>query len=98
MDRLENVATPLTADTVVVPDSVPPPGLAPIATEMLAVELVTVFPNASCTATCTAGLIDVPAVVLVGCTVKATREAPAGLMVNADEVAPVSPLDAPVRV
>src|SRR5437868_6436439 len=51
MDRLENVATPLTADTVVVPDSVPPPGLVPIATVMLAVEPVTVLPNASCTVT-----------------------------------------------
>src|SRR5262245_50075350 len=89
MERLENVATPPTAATVVVPDSVPPPGLKPMATVMLAVELVTVFPNVSCTATCTAGLIAAPAVVLVGCTVKASREAPAGLMVNAVEVAPV---------
>src|SRR5438876_1112833 len=45
MDRLENVATPLTAATVVVPESVPPPGLVPIAAVMLAVELVTVLPN-----------------------------------------------------
>src|SRR5690348_1549541 len=86
MDRLENVATPLTADTVAVPDSVPPPGLAPIATVMLAVELVTVFPNASCTATCTAGAMSAPAVELVGWTVKATRFAAAGLMLNADDV------------
>src|SRR6185436_17536275 len=88
MDRLENVATPLDAATVWVPDSVPPPGLVPMATVTFAVELVTVFPNASCTATCTAGLIAAPAVVLVGCTVKARRFAAAGLMVNADEVAP----------
>ena len=31
-ERLEKVATPLNAATVVVPDSVPPPGLVPIAT------------------------------------------------------------------
>src|SRR5688572_31691896 len=89
MHSLEHAATPLTADTVVVPDSVPPPGLVPIATVMLAVELVTVFPNVSCTATCTAGLITAPAVAFVGCTVKASLEAAAGVMLNADEVAPV---------
>src|SRR3954471_21703918 len=90
MERLENVATPLTAATVVVPDSVPPPGLVPMATVMPAVEPVTVFPNASCTVTCTAGLTALPAVALVGCTVKATLLAAAGLMLNTDEVAPVS--------
>src|SRR6185369_9439752 len=65
MDRVENAATPFTAATVVVPDSVPPPGLLPMATVTLAVELVTVLPNASCTATCTAGLIAAPAVAFV---------------------------------
>src|SRR5512140_245232 len=99
MDRLEKVATPNDADTVVVPDSVPPPGLVPIATVMLADELVMVFPNVSCTATCTAGERLVPAVALSGgCRVKASLEGAAGLMLNADEVAPVSPLDAAVRV
>src|SRR5687767_16023207 len=98
MERLENVATPADADTVVVPDSAPPPGLVPIATVTFAVELVTVFPNASCTATCTAGLIAAPAVVLVGCTVKASRDAAAGLMLKADEVAPVRGADAAVSV
>src|SRR6185436_1260040 len=93
MDRLENVATPLTADTVVVPDSVPLPGLVPIATVMLAVELVTVLLKASCTVTCTAGLIATPAVALPGCRVKASLVAAAGLMLNADEVAPVNPDD-----
>ena len=61
MERVEKLATPLTAATVSVPDSVPPPGLVPIATVTLAVELVTVLPNASCTATCTAGTIATPA-------------------------------------
>src|SRR5262245_6318823 len=98
MERLENVATPLTADTVVVPDSAPPPGLLPMATVTLAVELVTVFPNASCTDTCTAGLIDAPAVALVGCTVKASLLADAGVMLNDDEVAPVSPPAVAARV
>ena len=39
MDRLENVATPLTAATVAVPDSAPPPGLKPMDTVMLAVDV-----------------------------------------------------------
>src|SRR5436309_13492699 len=98
MDRLEKVATPATAATVVVPDSVPPPGLVPIATVMLAVELVTVLPNASCTVTCTAGLTATPAVALVGWTVKATLEAAAGVMLNAAEVAPASAPEAAVSV
>src|SRR3954471_14960696 len=98
MDRLENDATPLTADTVAVPDSAPPPGLVPIATAMLAVEVVTVFPNASCTATCTAGLIATPAVVLDGCTVKASLLAAAGLMLKAVLLAPVSAPEAAVSV
>src|SRR5512139_1533436 len=98
MDRLEKVATPADADTVVVPDSVPPPGLVPIATVMLAVELVTVFPNASCTATCTAGLIATPAVALDGCTVKASREAAAWLMLKAVLLAPVSAVEAALSV
>src|SRR5512140_2440455 len=98
MDRLENVATPALADTVVVPESVPPPGLVPIATVMLAVELVTVLLNASCTVTCTAGAIAAPAATLLGWTVKASLVAAAGLMMNVEEVAPASPLDAAVSV
>src|SRR5436190_1676021 len=98
MERLEKVATPLTAATVVVPDGVPPPGLVPIATVMLAVELVTVLPKASCTVTCTAGEMFTPAVALVGWTVKASLDAAPVLMLNAVEVAPVSGADAPVSV
>src|SRR5262245_8962516 len=98
MERLENGGTPATADAVIVPESVPPPGLVPMATVMPAVELVTVFPNTSCTVTCTAGLIAAPAVAFAGCTVKASLEAAAGLMVNDDEVAPVSPPEVAVRV
>src|SRR6185295_12602276 len=98
MDRLENVATPATAAADVVPESAPPPGLVPMATVMVAVELVTVLPNVSCTATCTDGLIDAPATTFAGCTVKATFAAAAGLMVNAVELAPVSAPDAAVSV
>src|SRR3954467_8992953 len=91
MDRLENVATPPAAATVLVPDSVPPPGLAPMATVMVAVELVTVLLNASCTVTRTAGAMDTPATVVVaGWTVNASWAAAAGLMVNGADVAPVS--------
>src|SRR5436190_112125 len=98
MERLENVATPATAATVVVPDSVPPPGLVPIATVTLAVELVTVLPNASCTDTCTAGAIATPAVAVVGWTENASAAAAAGLMLNPAELAPVSGADAAVSV
>src|SRR4051812_1060595 len=98
MERLEKVAIPATAATVAVPDSVPPPGLVPIATVMLAVELVTVFPNASATSTCTAGAIATPAVAFVGWTVNPSLVAAAGLMLNDDEVAPLGGLAAAVRV
>src|SRR2546427_39031 len=57
MLRLEKVATPLTAATVVVPERVPLAGLVPIATVMLVVAVITVLPWASWTATCTAGVI-----------------------------------------
>src|SRR5256885_975378 len=42
--RLANVATPLTAATVVVPDSAPPPGFVPMATVTLPVNVGSVFP------------------------------------------------------
>src|SRR3954465_10626116 len=98
MDRLENVATPPAAATVSVPDSVPPPGLVPMATVMLALELVTVLLKASCTVTCTAGAIATPAVAVAGWTVKASFEADAGLTLNPAEVAPVSDADAAASV
>src|SRR6185436_6655235 len=98
MDRLENVATPLAAATVSVPDSAPPPGLVPMATVMLAVELVTVLSKASRTVTWTAGAIATPATAFAGWTVNASLVAAAGLMLNADEVAPVNPADAAVSV
>src|SRR5512140_1032156 len=98
MERLENVAMPATAATVLVPDSVPPPGLVPIATVMLAVELVTMLLKASCTVTCTAGAMDTPATALVGCVAMASLDADAGVMLNAKEVALDNNADAAVSV
>src|SRR3954468_8018203 len=98
MERLENVATPDDADTVVVPESVPPPGLVPMATVMLAAELVTVLLKASCTVTCTAGAIATPATALLGCTENASLEAAAGVMLNPAEVVPVRPAELATRV
>src|SRR5256885_10136829 len=68
MDRPEKLATPFTGFTVVVPDSVPPPGLAPSATVTAPEAFVTVLPEASWIAT--AGAIPAPAVALLGCAVK----------------------------
>src|SRR5205814_2019376 len=72
MLRFAKLATPLTAATVLVPDSVPLAGLVPIASVMLVVAVVTVLPWASWTATCTAGVFIAPAPALLGCTVKAS--------------------------
>src|SRR3954468_21711802 len=98
MDRLAKTATPLAADTVVVPDSVPPPGLVPIAMVMAALEPVTVLLNASCTVTCTDGEMAWPATAFAGWTVKGRLGAAAGLMLNAVETVPASGADAAVSV
>src|SRR3989442_940268 len=45
--RFANVATPFTAFTGALPESVPPAGLLSMAIEMAPVKLVTVFPDAS---------------------------------------------------
>src|SRR5213592_2477491 len=68
--KVENVATPLAAATVLVPARVPLAGLVPIATVMLVVAVVTVLPWASWTVTCTAGVFIAPAAAVLGCTVK----------------------------
>src|SRR5439155_23840628 len=70
MLNVENVATPLTAFTLVVPDSVPPLGFVPIATVIRPVYPVTVFPDASRAVTRTDGIVW-PAWVVCGCVVKA---------------------------
>ena len=92
-DPAVKTAIPLAATTVVVPDSVPPPGLVPIAMVMLAVELVTVSLNASCTVTCTDGEMAAPAMAFAGWTVKASLAAAAGLMLNPVDPAPVNGVD-----
>src|SRR5262249_61724959 len=81
MLRLENVAMPFTAATESVPLSVPLPGFVPMATVIMLVAEVTVLPCASCTVTCTAGVMEEPAVVFVGRVVKASLlAAPAGML------------------
>src|SRR2546427_685926 len=90
MERFAKVATPEAAATVAVPESVPPPGLAPMATVTLAEELVTVLAKASWTVTWTAGAIEAPAKALVGWAVKASFAAGAKVMLNPALVAEVS--------
>src|SRR5207249_5532496 len=72
MLRLENVATPLTAVRLVVPESVAPPGLTPSATVTVPVKSVATLPWASRAVTCTAGVSAAPAAPFVGCTVNAS--------------------------
>jgi hypothetical protein len=98
IERLLNVATPLTADTVVVPLRDPPLGFVPIAAVTEADEVVTTFPFASSTETCTAGLMDVPATAFDGCPVKASFVAAPAVMLNALLVVPVRPLLAAAKV
>src|SRR5258708_12309002 len=45
--RFENVATPLTAATLVVPERIPPLGFVPIATVTVPVNAVPLFPRPS---------------------------------------------------
>src|SRR5437867_274556 len=70
MLRSPNSATPLTGVTDVVPESLPPTGLVPIATVTLAVKLVSTLPRVSCTWTWTAGVITLPGVAVLGWTLK----------------------------
>src|SRR6266480_1572971 len=92
------VATPLTAATVAVPDSAPPPGLLPSATVTFPEKLVTVLPRLSCVVTWTAGVIAAPATTFDGCRVKTSLFAVAALMLNAALVGALSPVDAAVSV
>src|SRR6266487_3587249 len=100
MLNVENVATPLTAFTLVVPASVPPPGFDPIATVISPVYPVTVFPDASRAVTRTAGIVWL-AWVDCGCVVNARLVAGGGgaaVMLKLALVAPVSPLALAVSV
>src|SRR5438046_10143318 len=93
-----NVATPPAAATAAVPESVPPPGFAPMASVTVAVNAVAVFPCASSAVTWTAGVIGAPAVALVGCTENTRCVAAPAAMLNGALVAVDSPPAAAVRV
>ena len=67
IERLENVAAPLTAATGVVPESVPVPGFVPSATAMRADDVVATLPDESSTLTTTPGVITTPSAVFEGC-------------------------------
>src|SRR5213592_2307614 len=90
----EKVATPATAAMVLVPDKVPLLGFVPIATVMFPVNPVAVFPLPSWAVTSTAGVIAVPAVVVLGCTLNTNCAAEPAVMLNAALVV----LPAPVAV
>src|SRR5512142_2069968 len=95
MLKVENVAAPDTAATVVVPESaapaVPVPGV--IATATFPVKLVTALPPGSSALTIIAGAIVVPAVVVAGDTVKPSRLAAPTATSNGALVAPVRPAE-----
>src|SRR5256884_4984058 len=96
----ENVATPATAATTLVPASVPVLGFVPIAIVTFPVNPVAVFPCASCAVTCTAGVIAAPAGVVLGCTENTSCVAvPAGSLEHTPDVhpppVPVSPQPVP---
>ncbi len=98
MLRLLKVATPATALTLVVPASVPPPGLVAIASVTVPVNPVAVLLEPSSAVTTTAGVMVAPAVVVVGCTVIASCVAGATLTLKAGLVAEVSPVALPTSV
>src|SRR2546427_354565 len=93
-----NVATPATAATAVVPERVPLPRFAPGAAVTVHVKPVAVIPCPSSAVTCTAGVRDAPAAVLVGSIVNASCVAAPGVMLNAALVAPVTPVALTVSV
>ena len=83
IDRLLNVATPLTAGTLNVPPNVPPPEFVPMASTTDDVFPVTTLLKASSIETWTAGLRDTPAVALLGCAVNTRCVTVAGFTVCA---------------
>lgn len=90
--RSLKLATPATAFFVVVPLSVPPLGLFPIAIVIEAEEEVIVFPKLSWTTTVGGPDNAAPAPALPGCTEKASLFAAPALTLNALLVAPVRPV------
>ena len=85
------MATPATALTVVVPDSVPPLGLLPSEMDTAAVDVIAGLPLRSYRVTFTGGVMVEPALTSEGCWLKTTRYGAAALMSNAELVALVSP-------
>src|SRR5438034_1242396 len=81
----EKVATPPTAATVFVPDKVPLLGFVPIATVIFPVNPVAVLPLPSWAVTSTAGVIAVPAVVVLGCTLNTNCAAELAVMLRSEE-------------
>ena len=88
----EKVATPAIAALVTCPPSTPVPGGGIVASDIatLLAKLVTVFPNASCAATLTAGKMFAPTDTVDGCTVNASTEAAPGVMLNVVDCADVT--------
>src|SRR5438874_505597 len=76
------------AGTVGVSERAPPAGFVPIATVTAPLKTGTVFPRASRAVTCTAGVMAAPAVVLLGCVVKASWAADPGVTAKAALVVP----------
>ena len=89
MERVLNVATPLTAATVSVPLRMPVLGLVPMARVTCEVLLVSTLPLASSNWTVTAGLIDAAAMVFDGWAPKARWLADAGVMLKGFVARPV---------
>src|SRR5438876_10116903 len=87
-----NVATPLTAVTLVVPASVPPPGLAAIASATLPLNGVAVLPCASCAVTWTAGVIAAREGALDRWTGNTSSGVVPAVMANSALVLPARPL------
>src|SRR2546422_6982510 len=77
------VATRGPAAWVLVRDKVPALGFVPIATVMFPVNPVAVLPPASWAVTSTAGVIAVPAVVVLGCTENTSCVAVPAVILNA---------------
>src|SRR5512143_3314768 len=90
MLRPGQVATPAEAVWVLLPESVPPPGLASSATVTLLVAVPTRLPMESRISTWISGVIATPAVVLYGSTKKCARLGAAGAMSKSMDVADVS--------
>jgi len=86
------VASPLTAATVNVPDSVPPPGLPLIASVILSDAVVRKLPKASWTWTLMAGEVATVETALVGSTAKTTCVAVPAAMSKSADTAVLNPI------